>query len=340
MQQTFRMPSVKYLLSGRQASLTLKGLVGLLLAGVLYAELSARSQRAELWQAFAQQVCSAQIFWLALVLILLPLNWLAETQKWYPFVRRYEALTHRKAFQAVLAGVSISLFTPNRVGEYGGRLLFLQPQNHWRAVVANLIGNFSQMIVLFGAGIAGILYFARHAGFIDPRFLWPCAALALGGLLAMLLLYFNMNPAVQWAKKIPGFRRLKKWAAPLGVLRHFNHKELAEVLFWAGLRYGIYSVQYYCLLRFFGIPAGPREGFAGIATLFFFQTSIPLPPLTGLVARGNLAVYVWSFLGANEISSLAATFALWIINLILPALLGTFFIFHVNITKSLGYEDD
>jgi hypothetical protein len=59
-----------------------------------------------------------------------------------------------------------------------------------------------------------------------------------------------------------------------------------------------------------------------------------------LVARGNLAVQAWAFFGANEISSLAATFTLWIINLILPALIGTFSLFYVNIAKLPAHEDD
>jgi hypothetical protein len=67
---------------------------------------------------------------------------------------------------------------------------------------------------------------------------------------------------------------------------------------------------------------------------------VPLPAVAGLLVRGSLAVFVWSHFGANDLSSLAATFVLWIINLILPALIGTFSLASVNITKSLGYEDD
>ena len=81
-------------------------------------------------------------------------------------------------------------------------------------------------------------------------------------------------------------------------------------------------------------------GYAGIATIYLLQTIVPLPAIAGLLVRGSLAVFVWSSFGANEISSLAASFVLWIINLILPALIGTFSLFSVNITKSLGYDDD
>jgi hypothetical protein len=102
----------------------------------------------------------------------------------------------------------------------------------------------------------------------------------------------------------------------------------------------VYSTQYFLLLRFFGIDIGLIPAYFSIAAIFLIQTSIPLPPVMGLLARGNVAVQIWSFFGANQVSILATTFGLWIINLILPALFGTFFIFNVNITKSLGYDED
>jgi len=96
-------------------------------------------------------------------------------------------------------------------------------------------------------------------------------------------------------------------------------------------------MQYFLMLRYFGIAVGPIEGLTGIATIYLFQTSIPLPPLMGLVARGELAIFIWGNFSANEINILAATFALWIINIIIPALIGTIFIGNINILKSLGY---
>ena len=62
--------------------------------------------------------------------------------------------------------------------------------------------------------------------------------------------------------------------------------------------------------------------------------------MTGLVARGNLAVYLWQQFGANDLSALAATFSLWVINLILPALIGTFLLLRVNIAQSLNYNNE
>ena len=47
---------------------------------------------------------------------------------------------------------------------------------------------------------------------------------------------------------------------------------------------------------------------------------------------------LWSGFAVNELSVLAASFFLWIINLLIPAFFGLIAISSVNVLKSLGYE--
>jgi len=58
--------------------------------------------------------------------------------------------------------------------------------------------------------------------------------------------------------------------------------------------------------------------------------------------RGEVALFVWGNFCDNELSILASTFSLWVINMIIPALIGIFFIMNINVLKSLGYasKDD
>jgi hypothetical protein len=91
-------------------------------------------------------------------------------------------------------------------------------------------------------------------------------------------------------------------------------------------------------LQFFGIKVNLLEGFAGISSIFLIQTGVPLSAGLALLARGEIAVFVWSHFGANELSVLAATFGLFIINLILPALWGAIIIAKINTSKPSGYE--
>jgi len=115
---------------------------------------------------------------------------------------------------------------------------------------------------------------------------------------------------------------------------------LLFALLYATMRYGVYTFQYYLMLRFYGIDAPVLAALSGIATIYLMQTSIPVPPLFGLFARGEIALFVWGFFSTNELNILAASFTLFLINLSIPALLGSVFIVQTNVMKSLGYEND
>lgn len=319
----------------------LKFAVAVAVLAMLYAEFQAR--RADwpaIGQAFLRQLRQANAAWLLAALLLVPFNWLAETKKWHQFVRRYEAMSTWRAMRAVLTGVSFSLFTPNRVGEYGGRLLYVQPRNRWKALIANLVGNFSQYMVLLTGGAIGAVYFLPQLAPVDPLYGQAFGALVLSGLVVLYAVYFNLPLALPVLRRLPMARFFRRWAREVQVITTFNRDELGSILGWAILRYAVYSTQYLLLLKFFGIEVATGAAYAAIATIFLVQTSLPLPPIAGLAARGDLAIQVWAGFGANPASGLAATFTLWIINLILPALIGTFSLLHVNITKQTGYDDD
>ena len=72
-----------------------------------------------------------------LTILLMPINWSLETWQWLRLMRYKSPLSFRKAFSCVLAGISVSMFTPNRVGEFAGRLLLLS-SNRRSEVIAGI----------------------------------------------------------------------------------------------------------------------------------------------------------------------------------------------------------
>jgi Lysylphosphatidylglycerol synthase TM region len=330
----------KGIFSKRLVNNLFKVLVVVLPVIVLYFELSGRDNLSEIGASFLRQLSRAEGWWLFGVCALAPFNWLAEMQKWRPLVIRHEPMSRWKAMKAILAGSSFALFTPNRVGEYGGRILFVRPENQWKVLIANVVGSIAQYLALLTGGMVGGLWFAGQMLGWSGQAQIKVLALAVLLLAVLYYFYFNIRLIVPFASRLRLLQRFKSFGKGVQILAHFSHRELAVVLAWSVLRYAVYSTQYFLLLQFFGIKTGVAAGYAGIATIYLLQTVIPLPALAALLVRGSLAVFVWSHFGANDISSLAATFVLWIINLILPALFGTFSLFSVNIAKSLGYDED
>lgn len=326
----------------RWLELLVKAGTASLLIVVLYFELTNKNNLHQIWATFLHQLRGANTLWLLLAIFLMPLNWMAETKKWHQFIAKLQPFSKRKALMAVFTGVTFSLFTPNRVGEYGGRLLYVQPENQWPAVVANLVGNFCQYIILLGMGAVGSAWIISHFQIVDPPTGTGIVVFATLGFIMMLWIYFKLDSVVIWLKKnIPQLKKIPYIThIRVDLFLAFTRKERAEVLGWAFLRYSIYALQYFLLLLFFEIKVGITEGFSGIFSLYLLQTSLPLPPLTGLVARGNLAVLLWGYFEANELAALAATFSLWVINLVIPALIGSVSLFYINISKSVHFTNE
>lgn len=280
------------------------------------------------------------LLWLLVVVSLVPLNITLETLKWHELTRSFTKITFWQKLKAVLAGSTIGIFTPNRVGEYGGRMLFVEEGQGWKAVISTMVGSLAQLLVLLSVGLMGGIYF--YLKFLDPEPYLVTVALSLGTAFLGLLFfgYFNIDLMVVLAKRIPHIERFKKPLRHLTVLRNYHRQELGRALWLAFLRYATFSTQYYLLLQFYGVPAPWLLGMAGIATIFLVQASVPLPPAMGLLARGEIALFVWGFFTDDSVDILAATFSLFVINIVVPALLGLLFIVQVNILKSVGYENE
>jgi len=303
----------------------------------LYKQVFAKDNVDQIWALFLQNLQEQPLGWLIAVLLLMPVNWLFENLKWRVLIKEIEYLSFWKSQAAIFAGVTFSIFTPNRVGEYGGRVLFVKAENNWKVVVATLVGSYSQLLAILGFGVIGFGVFMSNHLALDPLVWRTILFLSIALVGIMLFCFYNINLVIPLAKKIPYAYKFKKIVKDVNVLRGYDTKVLSQALGFAALRYLVYSIQYFLILRYFGIDIGVLEGITGIATIYLFQTSIPLPPLMGLVARGELAIFIWSNFSENEISILAATFVLWIINIIIPSLIGTIFISNVNILKSLGF---
>ncbi|MEO1433956.1 MAG: lysylphosphatidylglycerol synthase domain-containing protein [Bacteroidota bacterium] len=320
------------LFRSRQLNLLLKFLLVALVAWALYKQVFSRDDLPQILENFQRELDLARWPIMVLVILMMPLNWILETIKWRILVNRIEQLSFWKAFRGILAGVSLSLFTPNRIGEYGGRILVVKPENNIKTVVVTLVGSFAQITVLLSMGGIGLSYFLYQHYASETLLLYAtmiCTGLGLG---LLLLTYLNIDLLIPVFERIPFIKRGVRY---MKVLKRYDTRDLLRVLCLSFLRYWCYSSQYFLLIVLLGVESSYLSGMSAIAVIYLLQTSIPLPPITGLLVRGRLAIEVWSYLGANELGVLSATFGLWAINILFPALWGLFFILRINLSNTL-----
>lgn len=315
-----------------------KAALVLLLGYTLYHQIGGHDYWKVFLEMWAQDLWSQHWPYLICALLLMPINWVLETWKWWTLFNKIYPSPFLLALKAVLAGITLSLFTPHRVGEYGGRLLPYPVSAHRQVIMASLVANYGQLLSLISAGFLGISYVGRI--FFAENDILYYSGLGLFGLFITVLWwsflaikrFIPIISKLNWPKWMQWLPRTFELGAP------FNKAALMQVAFLASLRYLIYSWQLVLLLYFFGLNIPWLSLLMGVFAIFLLQSGLPLPPALGVLTRGELGVLVWQHFQPNPLVILAASLALFIINLAIPALLGMIVIVKTNITKSFDNE--
>lgn len=288
---------------------------------------------ASIWSDFVRVDFTSQWYFGAIALILVSANWWIESQKWKLLLSQKVIISSKTAFKSICFGVSSGLITPHRIGEYGGRLLFLPSTHHGFALLSTFISSLSQNLINICLGsICALLFYKIYFGLSTLLFISGTGLLGVI-LMAILFLYFNIRYVNQFLPMQSKRIWIQKTLNQLKSLEHFSKNTLYTALYFSCLRYFIYVFQYVLLLYFFGMNESLPHLLLGVSTIFLIQSSIPLPPLFSVIARGEIALLIWSTLSVNQITILTASYGLWLINLFIPASLGIFFLIQKRKSK-------
>jgi hypothetical protein len=64
--------------------------------------------------------------------------------------------------------------------------------------------------------------------------------------------------------------------------------------------------------------------------IFFIQSALPSLDLLDIGVRALTATYFFGFLTDQHVAIMAATACIWLVNLIIPAILGSVFVLKLN----------
>jgi hypothetical protein len=67
-----------------------------------------------------------------------------------------------------------------------------------------------------------------------------------------------------------------------------------------------------------------------ISILFFVQSTLPSLDLFDVGIRSVTASYFFGYVTGHDVAVIACTASIWLINIIIPAILGTYFVFKLN----------
>jgi hypothetical protein len=256
----------------------------------------------------------------------MPLNWFIESLKWKLLIDRIQLINYTKSFKAVIAGITVGIATPNRIGEIGGRILFIDKEKRNYGIIATWIGSFSQFITTITIGIIGvilILFFYPNLINSSELINKLTLTLLLVFLISIIWLFFNINKLKPLLLKIPF---LKAKINQLHSLSDTPNSILLKLLFLSLVRFSIFSFQYFLLLLFFNVEISIFNSFISVSLVYLFTTLVPTTTLAELGVRSSLAIFFIGFFSQNIPGIVLSSFTLWIINLAIPAIIGSVFL--------------
>jgi len=265
-----------------------------------------------------------KIYFLLALLLAIP-NWGLEAMKWRILMSGLTRIRFMEAFRAVLAGAAFSLNTPNRIGEMGGRMLFVPDGMRLRSVPLTLTGGFAQLLVTLLAGLAGWIFIGVDLVQVLPPPLIPLFRLLPWAVLLFsipsLFLYLRQDRAWALMGRSSVFRR---WQPYADGLRAIDSRRGLIVLGLSLIRFVVFALQYVFMLWSMNAGADIMTAFFAVSVFYLLMTVVPSIALLELGLRWQYGMLVFGTFNDNLLGIYAASTAIWLVNLLLPAVIGTF----------------
>ncbi len=268
-----------------------------------------------------------QIFFFFLTVVLMLINWSLEAKKWQFIVKDVQEISFLEAVKNIFVGIVMGLFTPNRVGEIGGRAVYLKKENKFKGAIAASLGSFAQMTVTVVGGIFGLailLFLIKSFNFEHIRILGVLFIL-MG--IFFLFLFFNIKKVLNLLRKI---NIISRFVEKLNFLSDFNSIQLVKIILLSLGRYIVFVFQFYLLLRFFNVQIDFFAAIAGIFAVFLLMNVLPNVVIADLGIRGSISMFVLGQFATNVQGILLASVFLWLINILIPAIIGQFIILRTK----------
>jgi uncharacterized protein (TIRG00374 family) len=254
-------------------------------------------------------------------------NILLQFIKWKYLLRLIKPeVKNGEVFASLLVGFTVGIFTPGRIGEYGGRMFYIKKCNRLQVAGLTIIDKAFNLFSTIAFGLVGLLLFFKLS-FDYPRIiLFPEFFLA-GLFLATLVFLFVSPDSMKRIIRTMNFKsRVYERIKPmLASIDNFHRKEALVVLGLSLVLYFVVFLQFHLLtLAFQSVPLW--VGFVSITSTMLAKTLIPSFTIGELSIRSSAAIMFYAQFGVNGATAFSASILLYVVNVVLPSAVGLFLI--------------
>ena len=275
---------------------------------------------------------NANYYLIGLVMGLMAINIYLQYRRWELTSKLLlNQSNKRKIFQSFIFGISAGAFTPARLGEYLGRAMVYKDKPLLHSFGATFLDKFFLLIVVVFSGSIGSVLFLSINYNISNIIIVP-----LFIVLFLLLIFFIIvlkNPRYWFDNISVRFKKYKN--VNTGIERinslNFNKTKYAnEMLVFSIFHFITILLQFALLVSAFSF----KYNFLGYiwagSLMLFVKSVIPSISFGDLGVREAAAVFFLLPFGITNVAAFNASIFLFLINILLPAILGLFFLIKRN----------
>lgn len=250
-------------------------------------------------------------------IIFIPLNWGIESYKWQLITVPIEEVSFITASKSVYTGLCVGNLAPGRATEFLAKILFFKPSNRPTITLLHFANGMFQLAVTILFGLISIFVFYQEK--ISGE---NSAALWIGILCMLLLSVFTFF--------ILKFQSIQKWIVKKfersygqhALPYKFNSKIISKLLVLSVLRYFVFTFQFVLVIKLFYTYSLTAEMIAGICIYFLLTTVLPMISVVEAAIRSAIALMIFSGSDISEIAIVLTAVILWILNIVVPSIIG------------------
>ena len=139
--------------------------------------------------------------------------------------------------------------------------------------------------------------------------------------------FFTIQPVLETREKqLALWRQLILDYHTFQKIKTFPRNSLITTQQLSVIRFVIFSHQFYFLLLIFGVEITYSLALATIFSMYFLASIVPSIHLMDVAIKGSVAVVLFGKLGVNQWTIVSITTLMWLLNLVIPVLIGSLFV--------------
>lgn len=266
----------------------------------------------------------ANLLMIGLVLILGVVNIGLQYIKWRITCNEVlEVKDNSKIFRSLFFGFSAGIITPLRIGEYFGRGIEFRDKSLVQVTVATLVDKFFPLLMVASIGSVSSLLFIYYYHNVSIYLVLSLFVLIFSFFyLLLMLLVSNRFWNSLLFSRLNTSSRVRSFLDKLKIFENLDKRYFYKMIVISFLFYSCFLIQYALLAMAFSNHFN-FINYLWVANLIMFSKTI-IPPVSigELGIREGVSIYFLTQMGESASVGFNASIFLFIINLLIPALIG------------------